>query len=76
MNKDISLPLPPPNPLASMIVEHQEARPLSESELYRVRAAELRQEGEQTSWQDVRERVLALAKEYDLLAESVKQLES
>ena len=43
---------------------------------YRARAAELRREGDQTNWLDVRERVLALAKEYDLLAESVKQLES
>jgi hypothetical protein len=59
-----------------MIVEHEEAPLLSESELYRLRAEELRQEGEQTSWRDVRERVLALAKEYDLLAESLKQLES
>jgi hypothetical protein len=59
-----------------MIVEHGETPPLSEAELYRARAAELRQEGESTSWPDVRERVLALAEEYDLLAESVKQLAS
>jgi hypothetical protein len=43
---------------------------------YRARAAELRREGDQTSWLDVRERVLALAKEYDLLAGSLEQLGS
>ena len=59
-----------------MIVEHEETPPLSEAEFYRARAGELRQEGGSTAWPDVRERVLALAKEYDLLAESVKQLES
>jgi len=68
------LPLRPTNPLASMIVEHEETPPLSEADLYRARAAELRQEGELTGWPDVRERVLALAKEYDLLAGSLEQL--
>jgi hypothetical protein len=53
----IFLPLRPPNPLASMIVEHEETPPISEAELYRARAAELRQEGGLTAWPDVRERV-------------------
>lgn len=69
----VSLPLLPTNPLASLIVEHEGA-PLSEAGLYRARAAELRQEGEVTSWPDVRERVRALAEEYDLLAESLELL--
>src|SRR5215472_12221517 len=56
MTMEVSLPFVPPNPLASIIAEHEDAPPLSESELYRVRAAELRQEGEQTSWPEVRER--------------------
>ena len=70
----VSSSLTPNNPLASMIVEHQEARLPSEAGLYRNRAAELRQEGELTSWPDVRDRVLALAKEYELLAESLERL--
>ena len=60
--------LTPPNPLASMIVEHEDVSSMSEAEIYSVRAAELRQEAKQTHWPDVRDRVLALAEEYDLLA--------
>jgi len=41
--------------------------------LYGVRALELRQESVLTSWPDVRERVLALAKQYDLLADRLEQ---
>jgi hypothetical protein len=41
--------------------------------LYRVRVQELRQEGVQTSWPDVRDRVLALAEQYDLLADSLER---
>ena len=69
----VFLPLRPTNPLASLIVEHEETPPLSEAELYRTRAAELRQEGEQTSWPDVRDRVLVLAEQYDLLADSLER---
>ena len=63
------------NPLAIMIAEHEGEALSSESEvaLYRVRAQELRQESVQTSWPDVRERVLALAQQYDLLADSLEQ---
>jgi hypothetical protein len=62
------------NPLASMIVAH-EGEPLiaqSEVALYRARAEELRLEAGQTSWPDVRERVLRLAEQYELLADSVE----
>jgi hypothetical protein len=55
-----------------MIVEHEEH--LCEAGLYRARAAELRREAQQTRWPDVRERVSAMAKESDLLAESFEQL--
>jgi hypothetical protein len=64
----------PANPLASMIIAH-EGEPLfaqSEVALYRARAKELRLEGAQTSWPDVRERVLRLAKEYELLADGLE----
>jgi hypothetical protein len=66
----------PANPLASMIVAHQ-GEPLfaqSEVALYRARARELRLEATQTSWPDVRERVLRLAEEYELLADSLDHL--
>ena len=66
----------PANPLASMIVAH-EVEPLfaqSEVALYRARARELRLEATQTSWPDVRERVLRLAEEYELLADSLDHL--
>ena len=66
----------PANPLASMIVAH-EGEPLfaqSEVALYRARARELRLEAIQTSWPDVRERVLRLAEEYELLADSLDHL--
>ena len=66
----------PANPLASMIVAH-EGEPLfaqSEVALYRARARELRLEATQTSWPDVRERVLRLAEEYELLADSLDHL--
>ena len=62
----------PANKLLSMIIAH-EGDSLSEVALYRSRAAELRQESVQTSWPDVRERVLALAQQYDLLADSLEQ---
>ena len=45
----------------------------SDVALYRVRIQELRQEGVQTSWPDVRDRVLALAEQYDLLADSLER---
>jgi hypothetical protein len=64
----------PANPLASMIVVH-EGEPLfaqSEVALYPARARELRLEATQTSWPDVRERVLRLAEEYELLADSLE----
>jgi len=70
----ISIPLAPANPLASMIIAH-EGEPLfaqSEVALYRARAEELRLEGAQTSWPDVRERVIRLAEEYELLADSLE----
>jgi len=70
----VSLSLTPTNPLASMIAEHEDASSMSEAEIYRARAAELRQEAKQTHWPDVRDRVLALAGEYDLLAKHVGQL--
>ena len=70
----VSLSLTPTNPLASMIVEHEDTSSVSEAEIYRARAAELRQEAQQTHWPDVRDRVLALAEEYDLLAGHVEQL--
>ena len=38
-----------------------------------MRAQELRQESVQTSWPDVRKRVLALAEQYDLLADSLER---
>jgi Cys-tRNA synthase (O-phospho-L-seryl-tRNA:Cys-tRNA synthase) len=66
----------PANPLASMIVAH-EGEPLfaqSEVALYQARARELRLEATQTSWPDVRERVLRLAEEYELLADSLDHL--
>ena len=58
------------NPLAIMIVEHEGEALLTQSEaaLFRVRAQELL-----TSWPDVRARVLALAKQYDLLADRLEQ---
>ena len=64
--------LTPPNPLASMIVEHEDVSSMSEAEIYSARAAELRQEAKQTHWPDVRDRVLALAEEYDLLAKCLE----
>ena len=67
----------PANPLASMIVVAHEGEPLfaqSEVALYRARARELRLEATQTSWPDVRERVLRLAEEYELLADSLDHL--
>ena len=70
----VSLSLPPTNPLASMIVEHEDTSSVSEAGIYRARAAELRQEAKQTHWLDVRDRVLALAEEYDLLAKHVEHL--
>ena len=60
------------NKLLSTIIAH-ERELQSELTLYRSRAAELRQESVQTSWPDVRERLLALAEQYDLLADSLKQ---
>ena len=60
------------NKLLSMIIAH-ERESQSEVTLYRSRAAELRQESAQTSWPDVRERLLALAEQYDLLADSLEQ---
>ena len=60
------------NKLLSMIIAH-ERESQSEVTLYRSRAAELRQESVQTSWLDVRERLLALAAQYDLLADSLEQ---
>ena len=57
--------------LLSMIIAH-ERESQSEVTLYRSRAAELRQESVQTSWPDVRERLLALAEQYDLLADSLE----
>ena len=66
--------LTPANPLASMIIAH-EGEPLfaqSEVALYRARAEELRLESAQTSWPDVRERVIRLAEEYELLADSLE----
>ena len=63
------------NPLAIMIAEHEGEALASQSEvaLFRVRAQELRQESVLTSWPDVRARVLALAKQYDLLADRLEQ---
>ena len=60
------------NKLLSKIIAH-ERESQSEVALYRSRAAELRQESVQTSWLDVRERLLALAEQYDLLADSLEQ---
>ena len=68
-----SLPLTLENPLASMIVEHEDGSSLSEAGIYRVRAAELRQEAKLTHWPDVGDRVSALAEEYDLLAKYIEQ---
>ena len=61
------------NPLAIMIAEHQGEALTSQSEvaLFRVRAQEPRQESVLTSWPDVRQRVLALAEQYDLLPDSL-----
>ena len=70
----VLLSLPPTNPLASMIVEHEDPSSMSEAEIYQARAAELRQEARQTLWADVRDRVLASAEEYDLVAESLERL--
>ena len=64
----------PAKTLASMIIAH-EGEPLiaqSEVALYRARAEELRLEGAQTSWQEVRERVIRLAEQYELLADSLE----
>ena len=57
-----------------MIVAHEEEPLIAQSEvsLYRARAKELRLEGAQTSWPDVRERVIRLAEEYELLADSLE----
>ena len=69
-----STPYTPANPLASMIIAH-EGEPLiaqSEVALYRARAKELHLEGAQTSWPDVRERVIRLAEEYERLADSLE----
>ena len=55
-----------------MIIAHEEELQ-SEVALYRSRAAELRQESIQTSRPDICERVLALAEQYDLLANSLEQ---
>jgi len=70
----VSSSLTPDNPLASMIAEHEDASSMSEARIYQARAAELRQEAKQTHWADVRDRVLALAEEYHLLAESLDRL--
>jgi hypothetical protein len=71
---DTSAPYTPANPLASMIEAHEEEPLFAQSEvaLYRARARELRLEGAQTSWPDVRERVTSLAEEYELLADSLE----
>ena len=45
----------------------------SDVALYRVRVQELGQESVLTSWPHVRARVLALAKQYDLLADRLEQ---
>jgi hypothetical protein len=57
-----------------MIIAHEEEPLFAQSEvaLYRARAEELRLEGAQTSWPEVRERVLKLAEEYELLAGSLE----
>jgi hypothetical protein len=66
--------LTPANPLASMIIAHEGEPLIAQSgiALYRARAEELRVEGVQTSWPDVRERVIRLAEEYELLADSLE----
>jgi len=71
---DTSAPHTPANPLASMIIAHEGEPQFAQSEvaLYRARAEELRLEGAQTSGPEVRERVLRLAEEYELLAESLE----
>jgi hypothetical protein len=53
-----------------MIIAHEGESLFAQSEvaLYRARAEELRLEGAQTSWQEVRERVIRLAEQYELLA--------
>ena len=69
-----STPYTPANPLARMIIAH-EGEPLiaqSEVALYRARAKELHLEGAQTSWPDVRERIIRLAEEYERLADSLE----
>ena len=74
MRMDTSTPHTPANRLASMIIAH-EGEPLfaqSDVALYRARAEELRLEGAQTSWPDVRERDIRLADEYELLADSLE----
>jgi hypothetical protein len=70
----VSLSLTPTNPLASLIAEHEDASSMSEAGVYQARAAELRQEAKQTHWPEVRDRALALAEEYELLAKDVEQL--
>ena len=57
-----------------MIVAHEEEPLIAQSEvaLYRARAKELHLEGAQTSWPDVRERIIRLAEEYERLADSLE----
>ena len=57
-----------------MIVAHEEEPLIAQSEvaIYRARAKELHLEGAQTSWPDVRERVIRLAEEYERLADSLE----
>jgi hypothetical protein len=57
-----------------MIVAHEEEPLIAQSEvaLYRARAKELHLEGAQTSWPEVRERVIRLAEEYERLADSLE----
>jgi hypothetical protein len=40
---------------------------------YRDRARDLRGQAAQTPWRDIREQMLEMAREYDLLAESVER---
>ena len=56
------------------IVEHEEEAlfALSEVALYRCRAEELRLEAHLTNWLDVRERLLNLAEQYEILADSLE----
>jgi hypothetical protein len=71
----IPTPTVPANPLASLIVEHEEEAlfALSEVALYRYRAEELRLEAHLTNWSDVRERLLKLAEQYEILADSLER---